>query len=69
MKKTASLRALKVGEQEQRRFPSAQALHSFSSTISYVNRVYLKPTGKVLRAKYDYDKFICSVSCETFHKP
>lgn len=66
MKTTKELQQMQLGETAQVTFDSPRNLHSFSSIICYVNRVYFKQEGKVIRATYDYRNASCVIRCEAY---
>lgn len=66
---TEELKKITPGEEKAYQFESPALLHSFTSVISYVNRLYMKPTGKILRYSRDYNAYTCNVRCEAYKIP
>lgn len=57
---------MSVGDEREIGFDSAQQLHSFRSTIAYVNRIYMKPNGRIIRSQFSYDMLRGKIKCLSF---
>lgn len=66
---TKTLKEMNLGETREIKFVSPQELHSYRSTIAYVNRMYMKPNGKIIRGKFSYNLLYGKIKCMTFVIP